>query len=141
MNSIRPGARATISGALPKTPRNLSRSTAFIPHTDNEKPAGSGGCSQKQKCDVNAACSRQRAQLRARLEPNGLHRPNLHWLPGVRVEAIARGANGERKRAEADERDFLVAFQAALHRGEHRLRRSLGGGLRSAVAQDFLHFV
>src|SRR5688500_16262279 len=116
MNSMRPGARAIISGERPKVARNFSSSADFMRATDNKKPAGSGGSNKKREGPAPAwrRASRQGAKLRSGLEANGLDRPNLHRLLRVRIVAVTSRAHGHRERPETDQRNFLVAPQPAF---------------------------
>src|SRR5688500_12022981 len=143
MNSMRPGARAMISGERPNVARNFSSSADFMRATDNKKPAGSGGSNKKRESAAAAGRrnSRQGAKLCSGFEAHSLDRPNLHRLLRVRIVAVTSRAHGHRERPETDKRNFLVASQPALQRREHRFRRALGCRLRSAIAQNFLHFV
>jgi len=91
--------------------------------------------------DPAAPGSREGAQFRPRLESNRPHRPNLHRLLRVRIEAVARGTHRQCEGAEADERHLLVAAQPPLQCGQHGLRCSFRGGLGRAFAQNFLHCI
>src|SRR5262245_2862842 len=142
MNSIRPGARARMSGRRPNVTRKRSSSADFISRGQQKARQFWRVQSESGKPDQpRLRESTERPKLRARFEADRLDRANLHRLLGVRIETIARRPNGQRKCPKADERNFPVPSQAALHRRENRFNGPFRGSLGSAVTENLLHFV
>src|ERR1035438_6791735 len=87
MNSIRPGARAMISGARAWMARNFAMRASVIGSAKGTK-------------------------ARARLEAHKFHRRDLHRPAGVRVESIPGGALRHRERPKPGEMHLGVPPEA-----------------------------
>src|ERR1039458_4324041 len=116
MNSIRPGARAMISGARAWMARNFAMRASVIGSAKGTK-------------------------ARARLEAHKFHRRDLHRPAGVRVESIPGGALRHRERPKPGEMHLGVPPEAPLDRPQYAARGAFGRSLRRAFAEQSMHLV